>query len=509
MTKLAGIFSDGMILQRGRPCAIWGQDDGADEIVVILEGKEYSSIVEEGKFLVTLPPHEEAVGVTIEIIGSTKIVLSDVCFGDVFYLAGQSNFELPVSRTLDVSREEVEASNYPYIRQYRVTPQYLMAEDRIADLPELPWTSAVPGEIGQMSAAGFYCAKRIYDRIRVPIGLVLGAQGGSTIESWMPASLLSQFGDHSSKMEPFMEGFALREYLAERDKQNGIWRASLKGDNEEELIRSIPEGATDFEVPGMIRENTGKEHVGIVWFYKEVELTEEPGEEAFLYLGDLIDADETFVNGVSVGRIEYRYPPRKYPFDGRILRKGKNLITVRLLIETGNGGFVAAHPYYLRTDKEQVELEGTWKVFFGEETKTLLTPGVMGQQVPTSLYKASVLPLKDYSFRGLWWYQGESNTDDPSRYNEKFKCMIDNWRELYGQKLPLICIEMCDYQDPLLGGTPEGWATIQKMQRDAAEEVSRCEVVSAKDLTSPWELHPQRKSELGERMAQTAMHLYY
>lgn len=506
--KLAGIFSNGMILQRERPCTIWGQADPQEKIRVILEEKEYEAIVEDSRFKITLPPHEACTGLRLTIEGNSSVTLEDVCFGDVFFLTGQSNMELPVYRTMDVSKEEIEASDYPYIRQYRVTPQFQMDKNIVADLPDLPWTKAVPGEVNEMSALGFFSAKRIYDQIQVPIGLVLSAQGGSNIEAWMPEELLEEFGDFSHFYKMFEGEDALPKYLKQCEEKNAKWREDLVRPEDEQMPRSIPSGASDFEVPGMLLEQNGNGFTGIIWFYKEIELQEEPSEDAFLYVGNLIDADQTFVNGVPVGRTEYRYPPRKYPFDGKILRKGKNLICVRLLIEGGNGGFVAAHPYYLRSGEEQVSLEGTWKMLLAQTPDRPLEPGVRGQNVPTALFKTSVRPLADFAFRGIWWYQGESNSDEPARYNEKFNAMISCWRKLLNQELPLICVEMPDYTDPVFG-VPEGWASIQEQQRAAAKEVPDCAVVSGKDLGAPLELHPQRKSELGARLATTALQLYY
>ena len=509
MLRLAGIFGDGMVLQRDRICTVFGKDDQASEVVLSFEGKEYRSPVKDGSFLISIEPHAVSTGLTMTVKGSTEIEIRDVCFGDVFYLGGQSNMELPVARTLDVSADEVAASDYPYIRQYRVTPQYNMAEEEIAELPRNSWTAAVPGKIGEMSATGFYTAKRIYDEKKIPLGLVLGAQGGSTIESWMPVEILSRFGDFEDQMKPFMGKNALTDYLKKRDAGIASWRDALSEENEEKYIRDIPEGASDFTVPGLLLKKDGTEHIGVVWFYKEFELKEEPGTDAFLYLGNLIDADQTFINGTPVGRTEYRYPPRKYPFDGSILRKGRNLISVRLILETGEGGFVAEHPYYLRTEKEQVDIAGSWKMVRGAKADAPVPVFKMGQEIPTSLYKTSVRTLKASAFAGVWWYQGESNSDAPEKYAEKFSAMISHWRELYGQKLPVIAVEMCDYVDPISGIMTAGWESIQAQQRAAEQDVPDCVVVSAKDLGAPLDLHPQRKSELGERMAKAALKLYY
>ena len=548
MTKLAGIFSNGMVLQRDTACAIWGKEESSGQVTVYVENKEYTSDVRDGSFLVELPAHEAATGITMVIEGSEKITLTDVCYGDVYLLTGQSNMELPVSRTRDVSGEEIDASDYPFIRQYRVTPQYRLAEDKMADLPELPWTKATPDQIGEMSATGFYAARRIYDVKKVPIGLVLGAQGGSTVESWMPSELLKEFGDYEKIFQPFTEDGALQEYLNNRNTYIEQARKALESDEDAVLCKEIPADAVDFSVPGMIlpektyemrkaalasdlaksfagkdeqgrtiKELLGGEVIlpqgfcGVVWFYKEFELAEEPEGSAFAYVGNLIDADQTFVNGVLIGRTEYRYPPRKYTFDSKILKKGKNLICVRLLIENRYGGFVGAHPYYLTCGKEKIDLSGTWKMKKGVVWEDAMKDdfsmpySMLGQEVPTGLFKATIRPLKNYRFCGIWWYQGEANSADPKRYNEKFSSMIRYWRSYFGSDLPVIAVEMADYSDPALGALPEGWREIQAQQCMAEKEISGCRVVSAKDLTTPLDLHPQRKSELGARIAEVIL----
>ncbi|MBR3057179.1 MAG: hypothetical protein IKG93_04325 [Clostridiales bacterium] len=509
MTELAGIFSSGMVLQRDKECAIWGKETQQSTVQVLFENKVYDAEVTDGKFLVKLPAHEAVTDCRIEVSGSTKIVLEDVCFGDVYYLSGQSNMELPVYRTRDISAEEIDASDYPYIRQYRVTPQFQICSENPPELPKLSWTRASGEKLAEMSAVGFFSAKRLYDAHQVPIGLVLAAQGGSTIEAWMPAGLLSEFGDFEKIYAPFVGDGVLAKYLQEQEAKNASWRKALESGDDAEYPSAIPEGATEITFPGILLEKEGRGYQGIVWCYKEFELQQEPVEDAFLYLGDLIDADQTFVNGQLVGKTEYRYPPRKYPFDGRILKKGRNLICVRLLIEWGDGGFVAEHPYYIRCGSETVELSGTWRLFYGQKSATPSLPGLRGQVIPTALFETSVRPLRDLTFKGIWWYQGESNCGDPSRYNEKFSSMVAYWRKWFGEELPIICVEMCDYSDPISGEQPEFWAAIQEQQRAAEKEVPLCAVVSARDLGAPLELHPQKKSELGARLARIAEKLFY
>lgn len=205
----AGIFSDGMVLQRNAGNRIWGTDSLADEVTVHFDGYIVKVKVESGKFSAQLPARDAGTGFSIVLIGSETVEIKDVSVGDVFMLSGQSNMELPVERVLDVSGDEINTADYPDICQYRLTPDFVFGESEESILPMTKWTKAVPGEIMEMSAAGFFFAKRIREEIGVPIGLILNAQGGSSIEAWMPMTILNKFGDFSGQIEPFLGKGAL------------------------------------------------------------------------------------------------------------------------------------------------------------------------------------------------------------------------------------------------------------------------------------------------------------
>ena len=111
MLKLPGIFGNNMVIQRDRSFIVWGTEDAAPEVTVILEERSFSGDVKDGSFRIELPAHPSGRDLSMEIIGSSRILLTGICFGDVFYLGGQSNMELPVSRTMDVSSEEIEHSD--------------------------------------------------------------------------------------------------------------------------------------------------------------------------------------------------------------------------------------------------------------------------------------------------------------------------------------------------------------------------------------------------------------
>ena len=189
--------------------------------------------------------------------------------------------------------------------------------------------------------------------------------GGSTVEAWMPADRLDAFGDYAPEIEPFLGERALERYLEDRERRYAKWYEGIDSGNRAAYLSAIPEDAGTIRLPALFPERGEAPFSGSVWFYKEVFLKEDPGEEGFLYVGDLIDSDATYINGSRVGETAYRYPPRKYPFDAALLHKGFNRIAVRLVIERGRGGFVGSIlPGNGDIPLKNRRLRRSWKSFF-------------------------------------------------------------------------------------------------------------------------------------------------
>ena len=158
----------------------------------------------------------------------------------------------------------------------------------------------------------------------------------------------------------FQEDGSLQKFLDDNNKATADWRNEMIYDGFEKNALAIPDDAFEVELPGMFLESEGNGYSGSMWLYKKVYLDFDPDEDSFLYVGELQDSDKTYINGEFVGNTEYCYPPRKYPFSGSILKKGENLIAVRLLVDNKNGGFLKDHQYYLRSGDKKISIEGTW-----------------------------------------------------------------------------------------------------------------------------------------------------
>ena len=338
-TKLSGIYSNGMVLQRNKDIVIEGFENLKSEVTLTLAGKVVSAPVTDGRFKAVFPPMDVVFDTELTVEGTDTITVRDVCIGDVFLLAGQSNMELPVGRTLELNREEVEAADYPFVRQYTLTPDLdipAIGEDSINKLPEFDWIKASGTSKNAFSAIGFYAAKRIFEEKNVPVGLILTAQGGSTIEAWMCDEDLYASGISEDEIAPLRGKGALKKYMERWQNLSAVWRAEAD-DNDFKIEEGIKD-AKPVTLPGIVV----KDFSGIVWFIREFDYDGACEGDCVLRLGDLIDADTTYINGIEVGRTEYQYPPRIYHFDGSILKQGKNTLMTRLIVEQEFGGFVIA-----------------------------------------------------------------------------------------------------------------------------------------------------------------------
>ena len=116
------------------------------------------------------------------------------------------------------------------------------------------------------------------------------------------------------------------------------------------------------------------------------------------------------------------------------------------------------------------------------------------------LYEHTFKPLVPFVFKGVIWYQGESDTtlDEGRIYKELLERLILCWRkDLRDDKLPFVIVEICDYN----GRNDDGWRIIQQKQRECAKEMDRIICVQSSDVCSHDDIHPPKKLLLAERIA--------
>lgn len=185
--KPNSIFSNHMVLQKGVPVPVWGSADDGEEITVNFNGQQITTKASNGKWKLLLQPMEYLkTGTNMTITGKNTVVIEDILVGEVWLCSGQSNMERQLGprpgQPLIVNWEkERDLANYPMIREFYVPLNY--APEKIDDVNG-KWTVCSPESVPDFSAVGYFFAKNLHAKLKVPVGIILSAFGGTPAEDW-------------------------------------------------------------------------------------------------------------------------------------------------------------------------------------------------------------------------------------------------------------------------------------------------------------------------------------
>ncbi len=512
--KLSSIFSDGMVLQRDKEIIFHGSAKKGDSITLSFTGKSYGvKAGADGRWEVKLPPMAAGGPYELEISDGEPLVIHDVLIGDVWLLGGQSNMQLPVSRVFEKYEKELTGVSEDNIRIFQA-PQIYDFYGPGEDYDTGYWESATAEKVMNFSAAGYFFARELYKMYQVPVGLILTAVGGTPVEAWISESSLRSFGQFVEELDRNKSDSYVQDTIKEEEDRTKTWYEELELADEGLPGKWYEEGTdvsdwNPITVPGYWYNTELADIRGSIWLRKEVVLPPHwDGKEAKLVLGTLVDADYTYVNGVMAGNTGYRYPPRRYTVPKGLLREGKNSIAVRLLSTSNIGGFITDKPYFLKNGREKIDLKGLWCYRIGAKVKAA-PPVTFFQYKPSGLYNGMIAPLRRTGMKGIAFYQGESNTDNPYGYYPLFQAMIRDWRKLLGQgDLPFLYVQLAGFGYGSRKGSGCHWARLREEQKKALEIPSTAMVVAI-DTGEYNDLHPLNKKDLGLRLALAARKVAY
>ncbi len=506
---LPSVFSDGMVLQRGQPVILWGKASPGEKIRVSLNGKKGNGeALSDSTWTVELPSME-AGGPYVLKVNDTEV--RDVLMGDLYLFSGQSNMELPVSRTLDLFKEEVASYSNPSIREFKVPKEYSFTKGS-DDVSVSEWKKAEPGTSERFGALVYFTAKELYEKNgHVPVGIVNSSWGGTRIEAWLNEDALAQYPVRLHRLR-IAEDEAYRGYLGKGErKARELWYSTMDSEDpgySGDLSWSDPSyddsGWTTVPLMGNVWGSVeGRAVNGSHWLRKTVEVPSSAiGEEAELRLGCIVDADDVWVNGHHVGSTAYQYPPRIYKIPAGVLRDGENLVCVRVISNAGVPHFVPEKPHkIIFRDGGEVSLEGYWR--HKEGTPMPQTPSVTDFfQIPTVLYNAMIYPLSRLPFRGVVWYQGESDVDIRKEYCGMLRSLIGAWRAAFRDpELPFYIVELADFLHESDTYGRMSWQEMRDAQRRAADESDNAWWVMNGDIGEWNDIHPRDKKTPALRVA--------
>lgn len=132
-------------------------------------------------------------------------------------------------------------------------------------------------------------------------------------------------------------------------------------------------------------------------------------------------------------------------------------------------------------------------------------------RTPTTLYNGMINPIAGYTIKGCIWYQGESNYDRADQYASLFPAFVSEWRKRWEQgEFPFYYCQIAPYNYELIA-TPDkrggkfNTAFLREAQYKAAKIIPNSGMAVLMDIGEEECIHPQRKSEGGERLAMLAL----
>jgi len=501
---LSPIVSDGMIIQRNYPFPIIAKR----RISVSFIGKKYEAQNKDGKYIVMLDPCDAGGPYEMDISCedySKKI--TGIYIGDVWLCAGQSNMEMQMARLRDDFGEEWKNAEFPLIHQFKPPQKWDFSSAR-DDISGGSWQIPSKETLSEFAALPWFFARFLNEKHKIPIGLIITPWGGTPVESWMSENALSDFPEKIAQGKQWADSSKREEAVKKSSVLFNEWEINLShedlgiADHWEKQETDISSWS-EMTLPGGFHAASGNKDeldkfCGVIWLCKDFEVSDNfAAQNAKVWLGTIIDSDKVYINGNEIGNTGYRYPPRKYPSSG-LLKKGKNRITVRVVCSCGDGGITTDKPFRVFTDNESVELTGVWKYKIGAKVKSR-PEEYFFQRFPMGNYNAIIAPVLKYNYKGVIWYQGESNESSPDEYEKLFKSMIKDWRKNNREDLPFLFVQLPIFNPESDNNEKSRWAILREAQSSSLS-LSNTAMAAALEFGEWNDIHPINKKDVAYRL---------
>lgn len=217
--KAAAVFSDNMVLQRGKPVRIFGVcGENCKNVTVTVPELDIASEAEisDRKWTAVLEPMNACNECTVVITsGDECITFVNVAVGEVWLAGGQSNMEFELQNEKNGARalSECEGEN---VRFY-YTPKCEMNDERLAECEaKSSWQTPSAENSRAWSAVGYYFARELSRRLGVTVGVIGCNWGGTSASAWVDRVTLTN-------------DVRLRAYIDDYDR-------AVEGKSDEQMI---------------------------------------------------------------------------------------------------------------------------------------------------------------------------------------------------------------------------------------------------------------------------------
>jgi sialate O-acetylesterase len=170
-----GLFSKGAVLQQGMPIPVWGSADPGSTVTVALRGNSGTATSDKaGNWRLDLPAQQASNTVCeLRISSANEVITRELWIGEVWLASGQSNMQYALRQTED-GKAAIPDANDPLLRVF-------MRSGR----KRANWKAITPELAPGVSAVAYFFARQVRQTRKVPIGIIVRAVGGTTIQRWI------------------------------------------------------------------------------------------------------------------------------------------------------------------------------------------------------------------------------------------------------------------------------------------------------------------------------------
>ncbi|TAM94558.1 MAG: sialate O-acetylesterase [Chitinophagaceae bacterium] len=195
--KLPSIIGNDMVLQQLSNVPLWGESNSNTIVKVTTSWnhKTYRTRSDAtGHWKIRISTPEAGGPYKITFDDGSVLTLKDILIGEVWVCSGQSNIEIslegygntPILHANDIL---MKADN-PDLRLFHV--QRAVSNSPLADCTGA-WKISTSESASTFSAVGFQFAQMLQHILKVPVGIIESAWGGTPIEAWMDKKSLQSF----------------------------------------------------------------------------------------------------------------------------------------------------------------------------------------------------------------------------------------------------------------------------------------------------------------------------
>jgi sialate O-acetylesterase len=514
--RLARIFSDHVVLQREKPVPVWGWAKSGESVTVALAGQTKTAQADAGgKWAVEFAPLEAGGPFELTVSsGAGNLTVRDILVGEVWLCSGQSNMEWTVKQADNFTAEKKDAE-YPQIRHFFV--EHTVEIEPQADLKKGEWKAAAPDTIGDFTAVGFFFAREIYKKLKIPVGLVHSSWGGSQVEGWISKDGMLSSDELRAYGQNLPKNWAEADALLERNIKKATLGDAAKNPTLADEKRYLepgydfskwhsggPMGQWDWQGIWAWRGNG--------FMARAVELPPNfVDQETTLGLAESYSYNEIYINGKQIfagilrGRRELVVPRGSW-------KAGVNSLVVKMnrTIEPewfGLGLIGSPADVFVSTRTEKIPLAGEpWKLMpaFAEKHEYAHSSNNVG----TAIYNGMIAPLVPFAMRGVLWYQGETNAGRSYQYRRTFPLMINDWRGKWNDDFYFFFVQLSSYGANQSSNEGSGWAELREAQTMTLS-LPKTGMAVTTDIGNPTDIHPTNKQDVGKRLAASALKQTY